>query len=80
MAGFSKLEPSSCKVLRDGKGGEGWTEIKARDLVPGDICQMEGGKTTPADILILSCQTLKVIMPVRVRVRHACALVYVYTQ
>jgi sodium/potassium-transporting ATPase subunit alpha len=56
MAGFAKLEPSTCGILRDGV----MEEKPANDLVPGDICKMVGGKKTPADILILKCQTLKV--------------------
>jgi len=40
-----KLAPRA-RVLRDGK----WTEVEARDLVPGDIVRMRLGVIVPADL------------------------------
>lgn len=53
---FKKYETSTCKVKRDDK----IIVINTKELVPGDIIYLESGETVPADIRILSCESLKV--------------------
>ena len=53
---LKKYETSTCKVKRDDK----IIVINTKELVPGDIIYLESGETIPADIRILSCESLKV--------------------
>ena len=53
---LKKYETSTCKVKRDDK----IIVINTKELVPGDIIYLESGETVPADIRILSCESLKV--------------------
>ena len=52
---LKKYESSTCKVKRDDK----IIVINTKELVPGDIIYLESGETVPADIRILSCESLK---------------------
>lgn len=53
---LKKYETSTCKVKRNDK----IIVINTKKLVPGDIIYLESGETVPADIRILSCESLKV--------------------
>ena len=53
---LKKYETSTCKVKRDDK----IIVINTKELVFGDIIYLESGETVPADIRILSCESLKV--------------------
>ena len=53
---LKKFETSTCKVKRNDK----IIVINTKELVPGDIIYLESGETVPADIRILSCESLKV--------------------
>ena len=53
---LKKYETSMCKVKRNDK----IIVINTKELVPGDIIYLESGETVPADIRILSCESLKV--------------------
>ena len=53
---LKKYETKTCKVKRDDK----IIVINTKELVPGDIIYLESGETIPADIRILSCESLKV--------------------
>ena len=53
---LKKYETSTCKVKRDDK----IIVINTKELVPGDIIYLESGETVPADIRMLSCESLKV--------------------
>ena len=53
---LKKYETSTCKVKRNDK----IIVINTKELVPGDIIYLESGETVPADIRILSCESLKV--------------------
>ena len=53
---LKKYETSTCKVKRDDK----ILIINTKELVQGDIIYLESGETVPADIRILSCESLKV--------------------
>lgn len=53
---LKKYETSTCKVKRSDK----IIVINTKELVPGDIIYLESGETVPADIRILSCESLKV--------------------
>ncbi len=53
---LKKYETSTCKVKRNGK----IIVINTKELVPEDIIYLESGETVPADIRILSCESLKV--------------------
>ncbi len=44
------------EAMRDGK----WTEIEARDVVPGDIIRLDVGDIVPADGLVLTSSALTV--------------------
>ena len=46
------------QVVRDGAQ----KEIKASELVVGDIVLIRGGDKTPADIRMLECHSIKVIV------------------
>lgn len=48
------MQAIACKTLRDGA----WTQIDARELVPGDIVQLTSGDCVPADIRIIEIQSI----------------------
>jgi sodium/potassium-transporting ATPase subunit alpha len=56
MDSFSKMLPPSAFVWRNGE----LTEINAEELVVGDIVNVKGGDKTPADLIILSADGMKV--------------------
>ena len=53
---LEKLSAPHCKVIRDGK----LSIIESRELVPGDIVELETGDRIPADIRLLESVNLKV--------------------
>ena len=56
IAALKKLSVPNVRVLRD----KTLTEISARDLVPGDIIQLEAGNVLPADVRLLEAVTLRI--------------------
>lgn len=50
------MVPKATFVHRNGKR----TEVKATDLVVGDIAEIELGDVIPADMRILECQNFKI--------------------
>ncbi|KAJ2949492.1 hypothetical protein O0L34_g15415 [Tuta absoluta] len=58
MKGFDNMVPPAAFVIRDGIK----KEIPNRDLVCGDIVEMHGGQTVPADVRILECENFKTDM------------------
>ncbi|HIK43404.1 MAG TPA: HAD-IC family P-type ATPase, partial [Leptolyngbyaceae cyanobacterium M65_K2018_010] len=55
FAALKKMAVPKARVLRQGE----WQEILARDLVPGDIIQLEDGDQVPADARLLDCTNLR---------------------
>ncbi|KAI5651345.1 e1-E2 ATPase domain-containing protein [Phthorimaea operculella] len=58
MKGFDNMVPPGAYVIRDGIK----KEIPNKDLVCGDIVEMQGGQTVPADVRILECDNFKTDM------------------
>lgn len=56
LEALMKLQTSCTKVRRDGEV----KEITVGEVVPGDICLLEGGDKVPADIRVLEARALKV--------------------
>ncbi len=56
MADFKNFLPAEALCLRNG----GFSKIEARLLVPGDIIKVKGGDNIPADIVLISCNEMKV--------------------
>jgi Ca2+-transporting ATPase len=56
LQALKKIDPLSTRVLRDGEE----KEIKARNLVPGDVIRLETGNLVPADARIISSNECKV--------------------
>jgi P-type E1-E2 ATPase len=56
MEGFNDMAPQFCKVHRDGKA----FAINARELVVGDIVEIQAGDKIPADLLLIHANELKV--------------------
>jgi sodium/potassium-transporting ATPase subunit alpha len=56
MAGFKNFIPPKALVWRDGKK----KEVAARDLVPGDIVEVNLGDNIPADLVIIKSSEMKV--------------------
>ncbi len=56
IATLKKLSLPDVKVLRDGR----WQEISARDLVPGDIIQLDAEDIVPADCRIIESVGLRI--------------------
>jgi sodium/potassium-transporting ATPase subunit alpha len=56
MESFKNLVPQFAVAIRDGKTAD----IRAEDLVVGDIVNVKFGDRVPADIRILYCQSFKV--------------------
>ncbi len=57
--GFASLKQLAAPLARVRRGGF-WTEVPARELVPGDIVHLENGFLIPADGRVLSSQNLRV--------------------
>lgn len=55
-AALRKLVVTRVPAIRDGRE----TEIDARDLVPGDIVLLESGNRVPADVRLLSSDSLEI--------------------
>ena len=56
MEALVALEVSRARVLREGR----WREIDARELVPGDVINLEAGQSVPADGRLLETAALRV--------------------
>ncbi|MCB0103608.1 MAG: cation-translocating P-type ATPase [Anaerolineales bacterium] len=56
IAALKKISVPHVRVLRDGQ----LKEISARDLVPGDIVQLETGNVIPADLRLLEAVNLRI--------------------
>lgn len=56
IASLKRMSVPNVRVLRDGK----LTEISARELVPGDVLQLETGNVIPADARLLDAVNLRV--------------------
>jgi len=56
MAGFKNFIPPKALVWREGKK----KEVAARDLVPGDIVEVNLGDNIPADLVIIKSNEMKV--------------------
>ncbi len=56
LEALKKMSSPSCVVKRDGH----LIEIKAEDLVVGDVVEIEAGRTIPADLRIIECVNLKI--------------------
>ena len=55
LEALKKMSSPTCVVRRDGK----LIELKAEELVPGDIVILEEGRTIPADLRLISSINLK---------------------
>ena len=53
---LEKLSAPHCKVIRDGER----QVIESRNLVPGDIVEIETGDSIPADLLLIESVNLKI--------------------
>jgi sodium/potassium-transporting ATPase subunit alpha len=56
MADFKNFIPRTSICKRDGE----WGEVEARLLVPGDVVKLKGGDNIPADIILYTCNEMKV--------------------
>ncbi|NLF51226.1 MAG: HAD-IC family P-type ATPase, partial [Leptolinea sp.] len=56
IASLKRMSVPNVRVVRDGK----LTEISARELIPGDILQVETGNVIPADARLLDAVNLRV--------------------
>jgi sodium/potassium-transporting ATPase subunit alpha len=56
MAQFKDFIPQKTMVIRNGDE----KEVKAANLVPGDVVKIKGGDNVPADVRILDCYEMKV--------------------
>ncbi|MCQ3938912.1 MAG: ATPase [Chloroflexi bacterium] len=56
IAALKKMSVPNVRVLREGK----LQEISARDLVPGDVIQLETGNVIPADLRLLEAVNLRI--------------------
>jgi Ca2+-transporting ATPase len=56
IASLKRMSVPQVRVMRDGR----LTELSARDLVPGDILQMETGNVVPADARLLQAINLRI--------------------
>lgn len=54
MEALKNMQAVACKVLRDGL----WTQIDAKQLVPGDVIQLTSGDCVPADIRITEIKSI----------------------
>uniref|UniRef100_A0A1I8A3T2 Sodium/potassium-transporting ATPase subunit alpha n=1 Tax=Steinernema glaseri TaxID=37863 RepID=A0A1I8A3T2_9BILA len=56
MESFKDMVPQFALVIRDGQK----QQVKAEDIVVGDIVEIKGGDRIPADIRVISCHGFKV--------------------
>ncbi len=56
MADFLNFIPAEALCLRNGA----FSKIEARLLVPGDVVRVKAGDNIPADLVIISCNEMKV--------------------
>ena len=56
LEALKKMSSPSCVVIRDGR----LVEIKAEELVVGDVVEIEAGRTIPADLRIIESNNLKI--------------------
>lgn len=56
LAGFMKLTPTKCNVMRNGE----MKTISAEDIVVGDVVSFEKGNKVPADVIMLMSNGVKV--------------------
>jgi Ca2+-transporting ATPase len=56
IAALKKMSVPNVRVLRDGQ----LTETSARELVPGDVIQLETGNVIPADLRLLEAVNLRI--------------------
>jgi Ca2+-transporting ATPase len=56
IAALKKMSVPNVRVLRDGQ----LTETSARELVPGDVLQIETGNVIPADVRLLEAVNLRI--------------------
>ena len=56
LEALKKMSSPSCVVIRDGH----LVEIKAEELVVGDVVEIEAGRTIPADLRIIESNNLKI--------------------
>jgi sodium/potassium-transporting ATPase subunit alpha len=56
MESFKKMVPQQALVIRNGKK----EQITARELVLGDIVEVKGGDSLPADLRLISAASMKV--------------------
>ena len=56
IAALKKMSVPNVRVLRDGK----LQEASARDLVPGDVIQLETGNVIPADLRLIEAVNLRI--------------------
>jgi len=54
LEALKNMQAIACKVLRDGS----WTQIDAKELVPGDVIQLYSGDCVPADIRVVEVQSI----------------------
>lgn len=57
MEDFKNMIPPAASVRRDGLD---WSDVEARDLVPGDIVKIRGGFQIPADTILFKSNEMKV--------------------
>ncbi|WP_448596149.1 cation-translocating P-type ATPase [Thermoleptolyngbya sp.] len=55
FAALKKMAVPKARVLRDGE----WRQVLAREVVVGDIVQLEDGDQVPADCRLLDCRNLR---------------------
>ena len=56
MEALISLEVSHARVMRGGR----WLKVDARELVPGDVINLEAGQSVPADARLLEATELRV--------------------
>lgn len=54
LEALKNMQAVACKVMRDGI----WTQIDAKELVPGDMIQLNSGDCVPADIRVVEIQSI----------------------
>ncbi len=56
LAGFMKLTPAMCTVVRDGQE----IDMDATELTIGDVVRLVGGQKVPADVIVIKSAGVKV--------------------
>ena len=54
LEALKNMQAIACKTLRDGS----WTQVDAKELVPGDIVQLTSGDCVPADIRVVEIHSI----------------------